>query len=80
MHSVRTITPDLLLLGASDRQLSLFDDTDYEKLERLDKAMDTIRDKFGPGAVLRASGLAAKKEEDDRERNKNNGDDTRSNF
>ncbi len=66
--------------GESGRQMSLFDDTDYEKLERLDKAMDTIRDKFGPGAVLRASGLAAKKEEDDRERNKNNGDDTRSHF
>ena len=38
-----------------NRQLSLFDDTDYEKLERLDKAMDSIREKFGADAVRRAS-------------------------
>ncbi|MCM1107187.1 MAG: DNA polymerase IV [Blautia sp.] len=37
------------------RQMNLFDDTDYEKLERLDHAMDAIRDKFGAGAVRRAS-------------------------
>ncbi|WP_251206055.1 Y-family DNA polymerase [Acetatifactor aquisgranensis] len=38
-----------------NRQMSLFDDTDYEKLERLDKAMDSIREKFGENAVRRAS-------------------------
>lgn len=40
-----------------NRQMSLFDDTDYEKLERLDRAMDSIREKFGAGAVQRASFL-----------------------
>ena len=39
------------------RQMSLFDNTDYEKLERLDKAMDSIKDKFGAGAIKRASAL-----------------------
>lgn len=39
------------------RQMSLFDDTDYEKLEKLDKAMDAIRAKFGSGAVWRASNM-----------------------
>lgn len=39
------------------RQMSLFDDTDYEKLEKLDKAMDSIRDRFGTGAIRRASAL-----------------------
>ncbi len=38
-----------------NRQLSLFDDTDYEKLERLDRAMDSIRERFGADAVQRAS-------------------------
>lgn len=37
------------------RQMSLFDDTDYEKLEKIDKAMDSIRDRFGKDAVYRAS-------------------------
>lgn len=37
------------------RQMSLFDDTDYEKLEKIDKAMDSIRDRFGRDAVYRAS-------------------------
>lgn len=40
-----------------NRQLSLFDDTDYEKLEKLDRAMDSIRERFGPDAVQRASFL-----------------------
>ena len=40
-----------------NRQMSLFDDTDYEKLERLDRTMDSIREKFGAGAVQRASFL-----------------------
>lgn len=39
------------------RQMTLFDDTDYEKLEKLDKAMDSIRRKFGSGAVKRASSI-----------------------
>lgn len=40
-----------------DRQMDIFDKTDYEKLEKLDKAVDSIREKFGSGAVKRASFL-----------------------
>ncbi len=43
--------------NGADRQLSLFDDTDYEKLEKLDRAVDSIRERFGADAVLRASFL-----------------------
>ena len=39
------------------RQMSLFDTTDYEKLEKLDRAMDAIRTRFGSGAVQRASNM-----------------------
>lgn len=39
------------------RQLSLFDNTDYEKLEKLDQAVDSIRERFGSDAVQRASFL-----------------------
>ena len=39
------------------RQMNLFDNTDYEKLERLDKAMDSIKGRFGAGAIKRASSL-----------------------
>lgn len=46
----------------SVRQMSIFDTTDYEKLERLDKAVDTIRGKFGADAVKRASFLSAEKD------------------
>ena len=42
---------------SSSRQLSLFDNTDYEKLERLDRAVDSIREKFGADAIRRASFL-----------------------
>lgn len=42
---------------SSGRQMNLFDETDYEKLEKLDKAMDSIRRKFGAGAVQRASAM-----------------------
>lgn len=41
----------------ANRQLSLFDHTDYEKLEKLDQAVDRIRDKYGSDAVFRASFL-----------------------
>lgn len=36
------------------RQLLLFDDTDYEKLARLDDTVDNIRERFGIDAVKRA--------------------------
>ncbi|CUX67979.1 DNA polymerase IV [Clostridium sp. C105KSO15] len=37
------------------RQLNLFDDLDYEKLERLDRAVDDIRKRFGADSIVRAS-------------------------
>ena len=43
--------------NGDNRQLSLFDDMDYERQERLDRAMDSIRERFGTGAVQRASFL-----------------------
>lgn len=42
---------------AANRQLSLFDHTDYDRLEKLDSAVDRIREKFGSDAILRASFL-----------------------
>lgn len=39
---------------AVSRQISLFDDTDYEKLEAVDKAVDKIRNKYGSSAIKRA--------------------------
>ncbi len=36
------------------RQLSLFDEIDYEKLSRLDRTVDNIRGRFGADAVMRA--------------------------
>lgn len=43
------------------RQLTLFDNTDYEKLEKLDQAIDSIRERFGVDAVQRASFLEQEK-------------------
>ena len=39
------------------RQMNIFEGEKYEKLERLDQAVDAIRTKFGSGAVMRASFL-----------------------
>lgn len=39
------------------RQMTLFDDADYEKHEKADRAMDSIRERFGTDAVKRASFL-----------------------
>lgn len=39
------------------RQLSLFDHTDYDKLERLDRAVDEIRLRFGQDSIRRAAFL-----------------------
>lgn len=41
----------------SNRQLTLFDDMDYEKQEKLDEAVDHIRERFGLDAIQRASFL-----------------------
>ena len=43
------------------RQLSLFDTIDYEKQEKAEKTMDAIREKFGAGAIKRATFLENKK-------------------
>lgn len=44
-----------LTKGKVSRQMNLFDETDYEKLEAVDKAVDKIRSKYGTGAIKRAS-------------------------
>lgn len=41
------------------RQLNIFDHTDYGKLERLDAALDHIRERHGRDAVMRASFLCS---------------------
>lgn len=43
--------------NSNNRQFSLFDDTDYEKLEKMDKAVDSIRERFGMDAIQRAAFL-----------------------
>ena len=43
--------------NSNNRQFLLFDDTDYEKLEKMDKAVDSIRERFGMDAIQRASFL-----------------------
>lgn len=39
------------------RQLSLFDETDYEKLARMDETVDDIRERFGMDSLMRAAFL-----------------------
>lgn len=39
----------------SVRQLALFDPTDYEKLEKMDRAVDTIRQRYGIDSIKRAA-------------------------
>lgn len=39
------------------RQIDMFDTTDYEKLEKMDEAIDTIRERHGIDAVKRATFL-----------------------
>lgn len=48
IHTSQVVTEDT-------RQLNLFDVMDYEKLERLDKAVDEIRKRFGADSIVRAS-------------------------
>ncbi len=48
------------------RQMDLFDPTDYERLEKLDRAIDSIREKFGTDSVMRASFLKRDGTEHDR--------------
>ena len=39
------------------RQPTLFDEVDYEKLEKLDKTVDALRQRFGIDSVMRAAFL-----------------------
>ncbi|OUO30416.1 DNA polymerase IV [Lachnoclostridium sp. An298] len=41
--------------GINMRQLDMFDDTDYEKLEKVDAAVDRIRKRYGIDSVKRAA-------------------------
>ena len=50
--------------------MRLFDNTDYEKMERMDQAVDKIRKKFGKNAIMRASFLDNPKVE--KQKNKKN--------
>lgn len=43
------------------RQMQLFDHTDYDKLERLDQAVDAIRQRYGVDSVFRAAFLKEEK-------------------
>lgn len=43
--------------GGPGRQMSLFDRVDYEKLEKMDSCVDSIRERFGADAIMRASFL-----------------------
>ena len=43
--------------GFNIRQLDMFDTTDYEKLEKMDAAVDRIRRRYGIDSIMRASFL-----------------------
>lgn len=49
---------------AGVRQLNLFDMESHDKLKNLDQALDSIRDKYGSGAVKRGSLLRSDKKID----------------
>lgn len=51
------------------RQMNIFDSMDYEKQEKVDKAMDSIREKFGTGAVKRAAFLESTPREQEEKKN-----------
>ncbi|EXG88409.1 nucleotidyltransferase/DNA polymerase involved in DNA repair [Clostridium sp. ASBs410] len=54
IHTSQVVTDEI-------RQLNLFDGLDYEKLERLDRAVDDIRKRFGADSIVRASFVKADK-------------------
>lgn len=45
------------IADTSFRQMSLFDNRNYEKLEKLDQALDSIKNKYGNSAIKRASSI-----------------------
>lgn len=52
------------LAPAGEAQLGLFSDPQKARLERVDKATDTIESKFGKGAITRAGALQTEKARD----------------
>lgn len=46
--------------GAEARQMTLFDTNDYDRQEKVDKAIDDMRARFGRGSIVRASLLESK--------------------
>ena len=46
------------LTGTRERQVSLFDTADYEKLSKLDQTVDALREKYGEQALFRAAFLS----------------------
>ncbi|MBZ0254231.1 MAG: DNA polymerase IV, partial [Candidatus Methylomirabilis sp.] len=53
------------LLGAGDRQADLFEPEVRRKEARLERGVDAIREKFGRGAVVRATLLEREAEDED---------------
>ena len=51
IHTSRVINGDFY------RQATLFDEIDYDKLEKLDKTVDSLRKRFGMDSVVRAAFL-----------------------
>ncbi len=51
IHTSRVISGDFY------RQSTLFDEIDYDKLEKLDKTVDSLRKRFGMDSVMRAAFL-----------------------
>lgn len=67
--------------GSFTRQMSLFDGADYAKLARMDAAVDSVRERFGADALMRAAfinqpidhmsgGISREKREADYKQNK----------
>ena len=46
------------LADSNARQASLFDTADYEKLSKLDRTVDALREKYGEQALFRAAFLS----------------------
>lgn len=63
------VSAEKVISENTPRQLNLFDNTNYEKLSRVDKTMDAIREKFGADAVKRGSVLENPAKENKKEEN-----------
>jgi len=52
------------LSDSSFTQMSLFDQGDTDKVKKLDRSIDTIRERFGDNAIMRATFLSQEKKKD----------------